>query len=66
MCVCVHIWSQGSEKGPMHSPERSIKVDTCNNVHVHVIKNIGRCNSMMDRLISSALQRSCKGHKCLL
>ena len=34
-------------------PGRSIKVDACN-LNVRVITNSGHCNSMMDRLISSA------------
>ena len=63
--VCV----VGSEKGP--SAYYKIFQDGASKLThgikiVRVIRNSGHRNSKMDRLISSAKERICRGHRCLL
>ena len=65
----MYIWDCGSKKGPSvyykKISGRTFKVDACH-CNVCIITNLGHCNSMMDRLISSAYERSCRGPWCLV
>ena len=61
-----HIWGRGSEQGPnAHYKNFQLEEASKSNKNVRAVKISVPCTSMMDRLISVAQERSCRGYRCL-